>query len=560
MEARGDDYDGYERPGSDEHYASSRDGTADEQDDEAALHNTFAERNAEMKLENGRLKNQVKALTDEIEPLRADLQRSKHEIKRLTAGLEEERAAVVTLTEERQTAKAEAAKETADVREQLDGLRAVLEAERAVELQKLRSELDFAKAQVENKHWKSEKADLVAQIDDLNSQLRAAKKNSAASAAGLPEGVPGLSVDPAQVEQMLVETATEIRHLQSEVEHWKREAAKATEAAETASARPQAAEAETTAGELSVVQEQLRATEASLGEQDALHKEQVAALQNVHAAEVAKLNKQVLGLREKLSVQQARPPQLALTPSKGAKKTGGSSAESAADPLLREQQKLKKQLSDLRRELVAKKDETRRLEDEITSMKGEAAKARKARAAEKKRWQDDQDLLREQVENMQAADGDTRDMLEAIEAQTRSLSADVALWQERAVSEQEAKEKLQSYLDELRSGGRADDAAQGRPPLAELVEEAVTTSLQRGDHTLGVGDASSSRTGGDSAATDSRQRLVDSLAKTEVMARRLKAMAAEVEASVSQPHQSSSEERQELSPHLHGRKGHTSNW
>ena len=72
-----------------------------------------------MKLENGRLKNQVKALTDEIEPLRADLQRSKHEIKRLTAGLEEERAAVVTLTEERQTAKAEAAKETADLREQL---------------------------------------------------------------------------------------------------------------------------------------------------------------------------------------------------------------------------------------------------------------------------------------------------------------------------------------------------------------------------------------------------------------------------------------------------------
>ena len=99
MEARGDDYDGYERPGSDEHYASSRDGTADEQDDEAALHNTFAERNAEMKLENGRLKNQVKALTDEIEPLRADLQRSKHEIKRLTAGLEEERAAVMDVFE-----------------------------------------------------------------------------------------------------------------------------------------------------------------------------------------------------------------------------------------------------------------------------------------------------------------------------------------------------------------------------------------------------------------------------------------------------------------------------
>jgi chromosome segregation ATPase len=544
------------RASSDEQVERGDDISSDDQGDEAALSNTFAERNAEMKLENGRLKNQIQALTDEIEPLRADLHRSNHEVRRLTGDLEEERAAVVTLTEERQAAKAEATKEVGDLREQLEGLRSVLEAERAVELQKLRSELDFAKAQVENKHWKSEKADLVAQVDDLNAQLRAAKKE-AATAAAVPEGHPGLSVDPAQVEKMLAETATEIRHLQSEVEHWKREAAKASEAAEaavaagSASAGPQAvtSEADTrSAAELSAVQEQLRAQESYLEEQDALQKEQVAALQKVHAAEVAKLNKQVMGLREKLSVQQAQPPQL--TPSKGVKKMGGSGAGSAADPLLREQQKLKKQLSDLRRELAAKKDETRRLEDEITSMKGDAAKTRKARAAEKKRWQDDQDLLREQVESMQSQDSDMRAMIEAIEAQARSVSADVALWQERAASEQEAKEKLQSYLDELRSAGRADDAVQGRPPLCELVEEAVTTALQRGDHSLGGGE--------NSADAEPRHRLVNSLAKTEVMARRLKAMAAEVEASVSQPLQSSAEEEQERSPHRYGRAGYAS--
>lgn len=507
-----------------------------------------------MKLENGRLKNQVQALTEEIEPLRADLHRSNHEVKRLTAVLEEERAAVVTLTEERQAAKTAAADEVTHLREQLDGLRSVLEAERAVELQKLRSELDFAKAQVENKHWKSEKADLVAQIDDLNSQLRAAKK-AAATAVAVPDGYPGLSVDPAQVEKMLAETATEIRHLQSEVEHWKREAAEASEAAEAAAAAGSESqvvrvEADTrSAAELSAVREQLRAQESYLAEQDTLQKEQVAALQKVHAAEVAKLNKQVMGLREKLSVQQAQPPQL--TPSKGAKKPGGSGAGSAADPLLREQQKLKKQLSDLRRELVAKKDETRRLEDEIAALKGDAAKTRKARAAEKKRWQDDQDLLREQVESMQLQDSEMRAMIEAIEAQARSVSADVALWQERAASEQKAKETLQSYLDELRSAGKADDTAQDRPPLAELVEEAVTTSLQRGDHSLGAR--------GNSADVEPRQRLVNSLAKTEVMARRLRAMAAEVEASVSQPLQLSVEGQQELSPHRYGRKSHVSN-
>ena len=75
-----------------------------------------------------------------------------------------------------------------NLREQLEGLRAVLEEERAVEVQKLRSELDFAKAQVENKHWKAEKAELLVQIDDLNSQLRAAKKEAAAAVASETAG------------------------------------------------------------------------------------------------------------------------------------------------------------------------------------------------------------------------------------------------------------------------------------------------------------------------------------------------------------------------------------
>ena len=354
---------------------------------------------------------------------------------------------------------------------------------------------------------------------------------------------------------MLAESATEIRHLQGQVDHWKREAAKAAEAAKTAAAaaaesaaaaassRPEAVVAEAdmgTAAELKALREQQRAAEVLQEEQEALQQEQLDALRKVHSAEVAKLNKQILGLRGKLSVQpadasEADAPQV--TPSKGAKKAGGS----AADPLLREQQKLKKQLSDLRRELMAKKDETRKLEAEIGSLKEEGAKARKARAAEKKRWQADQDALREQVERAQSADGDMLAQVEAIAEQTRSLSADVALWQERAASEKEAKEKLQAHLDELARAGKAaanhadrnlpDGDGQLRPPLLDAVEEAVHAALSRDEHSyqIGSGRAGEEDEGGGSAT---RRRLVNSLAKTEVMARRLKAMAAEVEASV----------------------------
>lgn len=533
-----------------------------EYDDEHSFHATFAERTAELKIENGRLKNRVQELAEEVDPLRAELQRCEYQLKCAQNELEEERTTVATISDLRQSEKAEATKEVANLREQLEGLRTVLEEERAVELQKLRSELDFTKAQVGNKHWKSEKADLVAQIDDLNAQLRAAKKQAAA-VAPVPEGVPGLSVDPAQVEKMLAETATEIRHLQSQVEHWKQKAAAAADAANVPP-RPEAAEAAAearSAAALKDAEQKLRATESLLEEQDALQTQQVDVLKEAHDAEIAKLNKQVLGLQEKLAVQQTQSSAAApqLTPAKGTKRPGNGGASSAADPLLREQQKLKKQLSDLRRELTAKKDETRRLEDDIASMKSDATKARKARAAEKKRWQDDQDLLREQVENMQSEGSDMRAMIEAIEAQTRSLSADVSLWQERAASEQKAKETLQAYLDELRSAGRAKDEDQGRPPLAELVEQAVTTALQRGEHPVSpVATYSNRSDGNDSTNTESRRRLVSSLAKTEVMARRLKAMVAEVETSVTQPLHPSTEEWQELSPQRHRRSSHKS--
>jgi hypothetical protein len=556
-----EEYGGYDNADGASHDADGQyDGAGDEEDD-SALHSTFAERNATMQLENNMLKNQVATLSAQLEPVQADLRRRTQEVNRAKAELEAERAAVDTLTEELQSAKADAAQENSSLREELEGLRAVLEEEKAVELQKLRSELDFAKAQGDNKHWKSEKAELLDQVDDLNSQLRAAKKHAssaaaaAATPAAVPEAVPGISIDPAEVESMLAESATEIRHLQGQVDHWKREAAKAAEAAKTAAAaaaesaaaaassRPEAVVAEAdmgTAAELKALREQQRAAEVLQEEQEALQQEQLDALRKVHSAEVAKLNKQILGLRGKLSVQpadasEADAPQL--TPSKGAKKAGGS----AADPLLREQQKLKKQLSDLRRELMAKKDETRKLEAEIGSLKEEGAKARKARAAEKKRWQADQDALREQVERAQSADGDMLAQVEAIAEQTRSLSADVALWQERAASEKEAKEKLQAHLDELARAGKAaanhadrnlpDGDGQLRPPLLDAVEEAVHAALSRDEHSyqIGSGRAGEEDEGGGSAT---RRRLVNSLAKTEVMARRLKAMAAEVEASV----------------------------
>ena len=188
------------------------------------------------------------------------------------------------------------------------------------------------------------------------------------------------------------------------------------------------------------------------------------------------------------------------------------------------------QLSDKQREMKAKADENKKLEAEIVGLKEEHAKARKARAAEKKRWHVDQDALRQQVESAQSADGDMLAQVEAIADQTRALSADVSLWQERAASEQSEKEKLQAHLDDLSRAGKQAaaraDAPDTRPALVTAVEEAVHLALSRDEHSLFSKSVSAERDaeaeGGGSA---SRLRLVNSLVKTEVMARRLKAMA-----------------------------------
>ena len=432
----------YDRPDTpefddDDRYAEPEDGEAP---------SGLAGRTAELTLENGNLRRDVEVLQKQVERVKADLRHKTAELSSATVELAAERERADTLAEELASAKAIAAEESGALRDELESIRAVMEEDKAVELQKLRSELDFAKAQGDNKHWKDEKSELLDRVDELEAKLRTAKKEAAA-AATVPEAVPpGLSIDPAEVEKMLTESATEIRHLQGQVEHWKREAAKAAEAAQTASAAAEEAStaarkasapavvAEADAGaaaEAQLLREQLAAAAAATQELDARGEEQ----RKLHGAEVARLNKQMLALRAKVAVGGSdtdQPPQL--TPSKPGAKKAGVGAGSAADPLLREQEKLKKQLSDKKCEMKAKADENKKLEAEIVSLKEEHVKARKARVAEKKRWQTDQDALRQQVESAQSADGDMLAQVEAIASQTHALSAEVSLWQERAAS------------------------------------------------------------------------------------------------------------------------------
>lgn len=108
--------------------------------------------------------------------------------------------------------------------------------------------------------------------------------------------------------------------------------------------------------------------------------------------------------------------------------------------------------------------------------------------------------------------------------------------------EQSEKEKLQTHLDDLARTGRQAaaraDAPDVRPALVTAVEEAVHLALLRDEHSLFSGSVLAEREAeAQGSGSASRLRLVNSLAKTEVMARRLKAMAAEVEQLVG-PHNS----------------------
>ena len=499
----------------------------DDEDDAAVetetLANSFAEKNVTLTLENNQLKREAESLETATRKLETELRQAQAKEARTAAALEEQQVRADTLDEELGLEKARAAEESAELRGQLDQVRQELEQQHVVEMQKLRSELDHAKAQSgEGRHWKAERQELRDEVDDLQVQLRKAK------AAPIPEAVPD-----AGSEEMMAEAAEEVRRLQREMQGWKSRAEKAEASVkesvsdvltEEAQARgfakrqpePEPADAE----EVEALRQQLAAQEEE-------REEQLQALRKVHSGEMAKINRQMLALRAKIGIKDGTDtPTRSESPTKAKKPAAGS----AADPLLREQQRLKKALSEQKREVAAKESAMAKLEEEVSSLKEEAKRQRKRRAGEKKEWEAAQEALRAEVGAAQSNDAAIVAQVEAIADETRGLSAEVALWQERAAAEEEEKERLQAHLDELAEGGKQAagnlvDASQPRmPPLSVQVEEAVATALSSGQGGRVWEDSGrgGSRTGG----------LVEALCKTQLMASSLRSLATEVQSTM----------------------------
>ena len=204
---------------------------------------------------------------------------------------------------------------------------------------------------------------------------------------------------------------------------------------------------------------------------------------------------------------------------------------SSADPLLREQQKLKELLAKSRRDAQLKKEKLEKAQAEANAAKEEQKRTRRMRGEEKKRWQDDMETMRQELAGQQQLHEQIGAQVDAMSSQVRQLQTEAASWEEKAAEERSLKQGLQQQLDELSAEGMAAVAAEfggadttGSNGFAYDLKNAVEDAVR---------DWQPAPKGGRDLS--SRERLVETLARTTVMTRQLRSLASEVEAASNPP-------------------------
>jgi hypothetical protein len=147
---------------------------------------------------------------------------------------------------------------------------------------------------------------------------------------------------------------------------------------------------------------------------------------------------------------------------------------------------------------------------------------------------------------VQASQGRDRAIVEQVDAlidETKAKDAEVEQWRERAQSEEAAKLQLRVQLDQLAANGAAAarDYASGTmsvvPDLSLAIEREMEAQEQAGAAVFVMdSDEEDELAATDAAGVGGGQHsLVQTLARTSLMARRLRALAAEVQAEVAPP-------------------------
>jgi chromosome segregation ATPase len=131
------------------------------------------------------------------------------------------------------------------------------------------------------------------------------------------------------------------------------------------------------------------------------HMEALDSLRSDHEIEVADLKRQLRMAKEQ---SHRLSPDKAGSARHAGQERRASAALSAADPLLREQQKLKDLLAKSRREVQVKRDALDTAEAQIAVAKKEAKRSREMRTEEQKRWRADMEAMKAELSAAQQND------------------------------------------------------------------------------------------------------------------------------------------------------------